>query len=141
MQKFTLQVVPDRSELAMEVLETLTRTQGELFEGERSAGKLKGYALNEVLETVRFWMRSLGHPPSALRPRTPTRLELDEETGVKLSLLFAAVTPLKNTERIDKICHGIQRMPREEALYWYGKASNGIREQALKALRILLAGE
>lgn len=136
MQKFTLQVEPERSELAMEIFETLTRT-----EGERSTGKLRGYALNEVLETVRYWLRTLGHPPSALRPRTSSRLDLDEEIGVKISLLFAAVAPLKNTERIDRICHGIQRMSREEALYWFGKASNGKREQALKALRILLAGE
>ncbi|GMU52613.1 MAG: hypothetical protein AMXMBFR33_17590 [Candidatus Xenobia bacterium] len=144
MQAFSLKIEPQGQELAMEVSERPTRgSEPSLFEERplRVVAKLHGFALNEVLEVVRAWLRKLGVSNSQLRPRAPSVLEVDEETGVRMALLFRAVSPLKKVDRIEAIGHGIARMPREEVLYWYGKVSNGFGEQAVQALRILLAGE
>ncbi|MCT7970299.1 hypothetical protein NG799_28690 [Laspinema sp. D1] len=58
---------------------------------------------------------------------------------MSLAILFQALQPLSQTERIVKITDGVLAMSNEEAHYWFGKIANGSRPNALKAWRILVS--
>ncbi len=53
-----------------------------------------------------------------------------------MALLFQTLQPSQR-ERIINITKGITAMS-NEAHYWFAKVSNGKRNQALKAIRVLL---
>ncbi|WP_420485251.1 DUF7680 family protein [Iningainema tapete] len=61
---------------------------------------------------------------------------LNEKSGTNLALLFQTLQPSQR-ERIINITKGITAMS-NEAHYWFAKVSNGKRNQALKAIRVLL---
>ncbi|WP_425335146.1 DUF7680 family protein [Nostoc punctiforme] len=63
---------------------------------------------------------------------------MNEESGINLALLFQTLQPLSKLERIANIAQGIRAMSYEESHYWFAKISNGKRNQALKAIRVLL---
>ena len=107
----------------------------------RVVSRLKGAALDMARDDLRLWLKEAGLPPSALLRRDFQPQALEEELGVRLALFFGAVGPLKKRERVQEIFHGLSRMPREEVLYWYGKAREVGRERAFHALRVLLSQE
>lgn len=104
-------------------------------------GRAAGLPLEHAIETVRTWLRELGHRPSVLTRNRREPISLDEERAVRMALLFGAIGPLERSDRIDAVCQGIARMTREEALYWHGKARHVDRNRAFKALRVLLADD
>jgi len=66
-------------------------------------------------------------------------IEIDEENGVRLALLFKATSRIRIMKKIDKILLNIKSMSKEEAYYWYSKVfNNGKKQNGLKALRILI---
>ena len=76
------------------------------------------------------------------------RLRLLETDGARLALLLWTIGPLQKPSRASLIKAGLSEMSDEEVYYWYAKAENGEgpsaqqrRGNALKALRMLLAGE
>ena len=76
------------------------------------------------------------------------RTGLTEERGARLALLLLAAFPIQKSSRASVIRSEIASMSDEEVYYWYAKAVGGeeeslgqLRGNALKALRILLAGE
>lgn len=67
------------------------------------------------------------------------RWPLDEEVALTLGLLFRALAPMKNLDRIRQVAEGVEKMSREEAGYWLGMVMH--REyprRVVAALRILL---
>jgi hypothetical protein len=48
--------------------------------------------------------------------------QIDEELALNLALLFRALAPMRNIDRIETVANGIDRMGREEASYWLGMA-------------------
>lgn len=75
-------------------------------------------------------------------PRTGERpIDLDEATGVRLSLALLALKPLRKLDRMEDILDKIEDMSREETLYWFSKCMNGHKQRAAKALRVLLSQE
>ncbi len=74
-----------------------------------------------------------------LKPGKARVWPLDEEAALHLGLLFRALAPMRNTERIREVADGVDEMGREEAGYWLGMAMH--REhprRVLAALRMLL---
>ena len=73
------------------------------------------------------------------------RARLSEERGARLALTLAAVAPVRKPSRATLIRAGIAEMADEEVCYWYARMSEASRSagpnNALKALRVLLAGE
>jgi hypothetical protein len=63
---------------------------------------------------------------------------MDNPYGPNLALLFHTLHPLSKLEHIANIAQGIRAMSYEESHYWCAKISNGKRNQALKAIRVLL---
>ncbi|MCY4653294.1 MAG: hypothetical protein OXC95_09040 [Dehalococcoidia bacterium] len=73
------------------------------------------------------------------------RSRLSEERGARLVLTLAAIAPVRKPSRTTLIRAGIAEMSDEEVCYWYARMSEAAGSpgpnNALKALRIMLAGE
>jgi len=67
------------------------------------------------------------------------KLQIDEEDGVRLALLFKTVSRIRKMSKVDKILLNVKSMSREEAYYWYSKVFTNRRKQSgVRALRILI---
>ena len=104
--------------------------------------ELWGTPLQAVADHVLAALRKGGYKVTDLSPTRRKPFYLDEETGVRLGLLFLAVKPISRLRRIEEISLGVRAMPGEEAYYWFSKCTAaGSAQRAQQALRILLAGE
>ncbi len=104
--------------------------------------ELGGDTLRAVADQVLEALRKTGYKATDLSRERRTPFRLDEETGLRLSLLFLTVKPLTRLDRVELISGGLRTMPSEEAYYWFSKCTAGASAvNARRALRILLAGE
>jgi hypothetical protein len=107
----------------------------------RQLATLKGTPLHVALDQVLDALKRNDHLPTALRATRQDPIPLNEETGVRLGLLFLALRPLEKVNRMERVAAGIRSMPSEETYYWFSKCARGrAGSQAQRALRILLAG-
>jgi hypothetical protein len=108
----------------------------------RVSVELGGNNLRAVADVVLETLRQNGYKPTDLKATRREPFHLDEQTGVRLGLIFLAVKPISKASRIEQISHGVQTMTGEELFYWYSKCtSNLLAERAQKALRVLLSEE
>jgi hypothetical protein len=64
---------------------------------------------------------------------------LEEEQALILALLFRALAPMRNTDKIRRVAEEIGKLTREEAGYWLGMAIHRSKpRRVLAALRLLL---
>ena len=67
------------------------------------------------------------------------RWPLDEEQALAMGLLFRALAPMRNLDRIRLVEEGIEAMSREEAGYWLGMSMHRKNpRRVLAALRMLM---
>jgi len=103
---------------------------------------LAGDPLRAVADHVLEALRKSGYKATDLSRERRKPFRLDEETGLRLALLFLTVKPLTRMDRVEAISGALCTMPSEEAYYWFSKCTAGATAiNAQKALRILLAGE
>jgi hypothetical protein len=100
--------------------------------------------LPSVLALLHQWGFRIGK----LEQRRRGRLRLAEDLGARIVLLLWTLAPIQKPSRAALVRAGITTMAEEEVYYWYAKAEGGPseavkqrRQNTLKALRILLAGE
>ena len=75
----------------------------------------------------------------SLRPGKQKSWPIDEELALLLGLLFRALAPMRNLDRIRQVADGVECMGREEAGYWLGMVIGRPHpRRVLAALRILL---
>ncbi len=75
----------------------------------------------------------------SLKPGKTKKWPLDEEMALSLGLLFRALAPMKNLDRIRQVADGVEKMSREEAGYWLGMVMHRMYpRRVLASLRILL---
>jgi hypothetical protein len=75
----------------------------------------------------------------SLKPGKTKNWSLDEELALSLGLLFRALAPMRNLDRIRQVAEGIEKMSREEAGYWLGMALHRTYpRRVLASLRTLL---
>ena len=82
-----------------------------------------------------------GHRRTAVHAGRTKPIDLTEEAGVRIALAILATAPVRKSERIDAIRRGLDAMTSEEVFYWYAHVTGQNSASALKALRVLLAGE
>ena len=71
-------------------------------------------------------------------------MPLDEETGLKLALLFKLQERLKKLDRIELLARRIDRFTREEANYWYSRITSfgaAPNRWAMAGMKLMLAGQ
>lgn len=108
----------------------------------RRVVSLSGDSLLAVADQVLEMLRRAGYKVTDLSPQRRAPFWLDEETGLRLGLLFLAIAPLSRMDRIEAIARQLHTIPSEEAYYWYSKCTDPHRSnRAQHALRILLAAE
>lgn len=103
-------------------------------------GRIDGLAVVSSQDLVLDVLRSNHHKPISLQHDRKKRLNLSEESGVRLSVLFLAISPLSDLDHIRAVQQAIWAMSDEEAYYWFAKCSgpNGCR--GMCALRVLFGG-
>jgi hypothetical protein len=99
---------------------------------------IKGQTLVLAREVIYQILKANKYDPKSLSKARQSPYLLDEKSGVNLAILFQAVQPLKKESKIANIATGVMAMSNEEAHYWFAKISNGRRQAALKAMRVLL---
>lgn len=148
----------------LRVIHLTNRLTGKRHEGEYGVAlyqePVRSRARNPHVETPRLVARVWGTPFRCTVDRTLATIKdngyrasdlsktrgapfiLDEESGVRLGLLFLATKPLRKSARIEAISGAIWTMGAEEAYYWFSKcADDGTGRRARRALRLLLAAE
>jgi hypothetical protein len=141
---FHLEVVPrSGNRYGLALTEIVAPSRREAHEPARHpVVRLWGSPLQTVFDRVADAVRASGGRPSDVRRDRKAPFPLDEETAVRLGLLFLAIKPLKKTSRIEAIRDATEAMSPEEAYYWYAKCANGATgRRAQRAFRILLAQE
>lgn len=104
--------------------------------------ELSNTILQSLADQVLDALRLNGYKATELSASRKEPFLLDEESGVRLGLLFMTVKPISKMSRVEAISEGIRRMTSEELYYWYSKCtSKPTAQRAQKALRILLAEE
>jgi len=104
--------------------------------------QLQGDTLRAVVDQVLEALRRAGYRATDLSAERQSPFLLDEETGLRLGLLFLAVKPLTRLSRIEAVSLGLRVMPSEEAYYWFSKCTAlASARKARRALRVLLGGE
>lgn len=100
---------------------------------------LKGAALRLVEARVLKRLSRAGVSLGALTPGKGRSWPIDEDTALRLGLLFRALAPMRNLGRIREVADGVEAMSREEAAYWLGMALHRrYPRRVLAALRLLL---
>ena len=102
--------------------------------------RIWGTPMQAILDRILEALKRTGARASDLRPTRKRPFTLDEESGVRLGLLFMAVKPLRKLGRIESISSAVSSMGMEEAYYWFSKCSDPNRDRrAQKAFRTLEA--
>jgi hypothetical protein len=109
---------------------------------QRLVVRIWGSPMQAVFDRIVEAVKATGSRASDVRAERKAPFPLDEETAVRLGLLFLAIKPLRKLARMEAIRDATATMSAEEAYYWYSKCSSPVTgRRATKALRILLAQE
>lgn len=104
--------------------------------------RLWGDPLRVLFDAVLACLRDAGYRPSDLRASRAEPFVLDEETGVRLGLLFRALKPMRNLSRMEAVAGEVRGMAPEEVYYWWAKTGTPeCGRRAERALRVLLSRE
>ena len=142
---FELRVIPkDKGDYRLELWEPPANdTRPPKGRKSKPLSTIDGWYMELSSINIRKALENNGYKNSDLKRTRRVPFRLTEEYGIRLDLVFKAVSGMRKRSRIEDVLHGIQEMSREEALYWHAKISrnNGtLSTNALMALRILLGG-
>ena len=137
--RYELRIRPLGSALAAyEIWQLPTAATPRIRAPVRVAG-LKGRNLELVEHRVLKRLAGAGVKLTRPAGRARSGLALTEDLALLLGLLFRALAPMRNRDRMRAVAEGIERMDREEAAYWLGMAMHRRRpRRVLAALRLLL---
>jgi hypothetical protein len=129
--------VPARQFWFLEVFQLPSPATPRLTEPEKVAS-LRGHALHAVEHRVLKRLSRARIDMGSLAPGKRRTWNIEEEDALQLALLFRAVTPMRNLDRIRRVADMVEGMTREEAAYWLGMAVHRKNpRKVLAALRLL----
>jgi hypothetical protein len=137
--QYELRLRPNKgSEFELEIWQNPSPATPRLTTPEYVAG-LKGSALR-LIEARLLKRLSRAKINLGIRESEKTRVwKIDEDMALNLGLLFRALAPMRNLDRIRQVADGVEEMSREEAGYWLGMAMHRRHpRRVLAALRLLL---
>jgi len=100
---------------------------------------LRGGTFNEVSYLIESTFREISLDPEIVCTGDPASVSLPEAAGVRLSIAFRAMNPMRRRDRLREIAKGIDQMSLGECYYWHAKARSPSSPSSTKALRVLLA--
>ncbi len=100
--------------------------------------RLSGSRLRSILQLIDESLREADIKPEQVTSTGSATLLLPEEIGVRLSLGFIGIKPLRRVDRMRDLARGVARMSLEECYYWNAKCRSPNSSGGAKALRTLL---
>lgn len=100
---------------------------------------LRRGAFNEMSYLIESTFRELSVDPEIICTGEPASVSLLEAAGVRLSIAFRAMKPMRRRDRLRAVAKGIDQMSLGECYYWHAKARSPSSPNGTKALRVLLA--
>lgn len=100
---------------------------------------LHGDAFNEVSYIIESTFHEISLDPVIVCTGKPASVSLPEAAGVRLSIAFRAMKPMRRRDRLREVVKGIDQMSLGECYYWHAKARSPSSPSGTKALRVLLA--
>jgi len=139
---FELLVIPEKDGgYGLELTQDALLEKGSMDVVHRLSSRLRGIQLKVCSEQIIGALKRNGYRAGDLGPKRRAPFRIDEESGVKLVLLFMALKPLRKVTRMEAIASEVRRMEMEEAYYWFSKCTSPNSARSLRALRILLSEE
>lgn len=100
---------------------------------------LRGGAFSEISYLIESTFREISLSPEIVCTGEPASVSLPEAAGVRLSIAFRAMKPMRRQDRLREVAKGIDQMSLGECYYWHAKARSPSSPSGTKALRVLLA--
>ncbi len=100
--------------------------------------RLAGAHLRSILQLLDEALRETGINPEKITSTGQETVLLNEATGIRLSLGFIGLKPLRRVDYMRTVARGIARMSLEECYYWFAKCRSPNVPNGEKALRTLL---
>ncbi|WP_242823805.1 DUF7680 family protein [Sulfobacillus thermosulfidooxidans] len=111
-------------------------------ENTQKVGSLRGLPLTACHSGVTEVLRQEGQPPSVLSRPHGEMVELTEDAGIYLALLFRLIRPLKRLDRIQNVVQGLARMTPDERQYFFARIQYPRKGRYMeRALRLWLGEE
>jgi len=98
---------------------------------------LRNLPLKAATPLIQDWIRKTHSDFKFLSQAQAHPIQIEEDLGVRLSLLAATINCLRRLDRIRGVVCTLENMTWEEIFYWYSKCRGGSRHKGLKAFRIL----
>lgn len=119
-----------------------SRARNPHAEAPRLVARIWGLPFRCTVDRTLATIKENGYRASDLSKTRTAPFGLDEESGVRLGLVFLGTKPLRKLSRIETISGAIWAMGAEEAYYWFSKCKDAATgRRARRALRLLLAAE
>jgi hypothetical protein len=100
--------------------------------------QLSGPRLRSILQLLDESLRETDIDPASITGTGEKTILIPEAAGVRLSLGFIGVKPLRRIDRMRALSRGISRMSLEECYYWHAKCRSPNSPSGESALRTLL---
>ncbi|QKY19679.1 hypothetical protein B4589_004530 [Halolamina sp. CBA1230] len=100
---------------------------------------LRGDSFNEVSFLIESTFKEIDLDPQIICTGAPASVSLPEGTGVRLSIAFRTMKPIRRRDKLRAVAKGIDQMSLGECYYWHAKARSPSSPNGTKALRVLLA--
>lgn len=100
--------------------------------------RLERSPLRSILPLVRETLGRADLDVEAITSTGTAALFLPETAGIRLTLGFRGVKPIRRIDRMRALARGIARMSDEECYYWYAKCRAPSSPNGEKALRTML---
>ena len=98
---------------------------------------LRNLPLKVATPLIQDWIRRTDPDFKSLNQVQEYPIQIEEDLGVRLSLLASTINCLRRLDRIRGVIRTLENMTWEEIFYWYSKCRGGSRHKGLKAFRIL----
>lgn len=100
--------------------------------------RLSGARLRSLLQLLDECLRETSIDPSTVTGTGEKMVLLPEAAGIRLSLGFVGIKPLRRVDRMRAIARGVAQMSLEECYYWHAKCRSPNSPSGASAFRTLL---
>lgn len=100
--------------------------------------RLSGARLRSILQLLDESLREANIDSSEITGTGAATVLLPEAVGIRLSLGFIGIKPIRRVDRMRGLARGVARMSLEECYYWHSKCRSPNTPSGEKALRTLL---
>ncbi|WP_135829515.1 DUF7680 family protein [Halorussus halobius] len=100
--------------------------------------QVSGSKLRTIIPLIDSTLRETVLNPSRVTSTGDASLLISEAAGIRLSLGFIGVKPLKRVDRMRTLARNIEKMGLEECYYWHAKCRSPNCPNGAKAMRTLL---